>query len=133
MKTLTALAAAATLAIGMTPAMAEGPAERAQARLAEQLEGRTAGEPQACINTANDNRLRVVERVGLVYERGDTIWVARATNPDQLRYHDVPVIERFGSRLCKQDIIRTVDRNTGMISGALFLEDFIPYTLPERG
>jgi hypothetical protein len=38
------------------------------------------------------------------------------------------VIERFGSQLCTTDIIRTVDRSGGYITGAVFLGDFVPYT-----
>ena len=124
--------AAATLALGAAPVSAETPAERAQTRVAEMLEGRTAGEAQTCISAFNSHRLEVIEHVGIVYKRGDTIWLARATNPDQLRYSDVPVIERFGNRLCRQDVIRTVDRYTGYFSGALFLEDFVPYTRTEE-
>jgi len=133
MKKLIALtAAAATIALGTAPVSAETRAEPAEARLAEDLEGRTAGEPQNCINPFNDNRLRVVEYVGLVYERGDTIWVARAKHPNQLRSDDIPIIERHGSQLCTMDVIRTVDRS-GHFTGSLFLEDFVPYTRTEEG
>ena len=128
MKPFIALAAASTLALGVAPVSAETPSERAEARLAERLEGRTAGEAQNCITALNSNNLEVVERVGLVYERGDTIWVARTTSPNQLRFNDVPIIERFGGQLCRQDVIRTVDRSTGSFSGSVFLEKFVPYT-----
>ena len=131
MKTLIALAAASTLALGAAPASAETPAERAEARLAERLEGRTAGEPESCITVMNSNKLEVVERIGLVYEQGDTIWVARTTSPNQLRFDDIPIIERMGSQLCRQDVMRTVDRSTGSFTGALFLEQFVPYTRTE--
>ncbi|RPF71611.1 hypothetical protein [Aurantiacibacter spongiae] len=132
-KTLTtvAAAAAALTAAAAVPAAAQSPSERAQARLAQDLEGRVAGEPTSCINvySTSGRSLRVVENVGLVYERGDTIWVARALNPDQLDYWDIPVIERFGagSRLCKYDVTRTIDQS-GFFSGVVFLDDFVPYT-----
>ena len=131
MKPILALAAASTLALGLAPVSAATPAERAEARLAERLEGRTAGEAQNCITTINANRLEVVERVGLVYERGDTIWVARTTDPNQLSSFDIPIIERYGSQLCRNDIMRTVDRSSGHFTGALFLEKFVPYTRTE--
>ncbi len=105
--------------------------ERAQTAFAELVEGRTAGEATNCISTFQSNRLRVEEHVGLVYERGDTIWVARTTNPRSLDQWDVPVIERYGSQLCTHDVTRTIDRSSGMFSGVLFLEDFVPYTLDE--
>ena len=38
------------------------------------------------------------------------------------------VIERFGSQLCHNDVIRTIDRYQGYITGAVFLDEFVPYT-----
>lgn len=91
-------------------------------------EGRTAGEPRSCVSAFNNNRIRVVEHVGVIYEDGDTTWIALAHNPRRLDHFDVPVFERFGSQLCKFDQITMVDRSSGMFSGVLFLEDFVPYT-----
>lgn len=129
-KLFAAAAASALLALGAAPATAESIAERGEARLAEMLEGRVAGEPQACITTMRSgNRLRVVENVGLVYDAGSTIYVARATNPESLSWTDVPVIDRFSpSRLCRTDMMTTIDRSTGFFSGVLFIEEFVPYT-----
>ncbi len=126
------LAAAATGALAVAaPATAQDRSDRAEAAFAELVEGRVAGEPRACISTFNSNRLRVVEHVGLTYRQGDTLWVARARNPDRLGVWDIPVIERFGSRLCRHDVMHTVDRNSGMFSGVLFIDDFVPYTTAE--
>ena len=38
------------------------------------------------------------------------------------------MIERFGSQLCSNDVMRTVDRTGGYVTGPLFLDDFVPYT-----
>ncbi len=129
-KTFAISAAIAAMAL-TAPASAQDREERAQQAFAELVEGRTAGEPQSCISTFSSNRLRVEENVGLVYERGDTIWVARTTNPRSLDRWDVPVIQRYSSRLCTTDVTRTIDRSSGMFSGVLFLDDFVPYTLDE--
>lgn len=120
----------AGLALAATPALvsAETPAERGEARLAKMIEGRAAGEPVSCIPALRSNRLTVIDHVGLVYDAGDTIYVARASNPRSLGRNDIVVIDRFGSQLCKQDIVRTVDRYQHYTTGAVFLEDFIPYT-----
>jgi hypothetical protein len=80
-----------------------------------------------------DNRLSVIEHVGVVYDGGDTIYVARPNNPRSLGSMDVPVIDRFGSQLCKQDLTRTIDRYNGHVSGVVFLGDFVPYTRPDAG
>ena len=122
-----ALAAAAGLML-VAPAAAQDRDERVELAFAELIEDRVAGEPQTCINTGvRSNRLRVVENVGLVYERGDTLWVARARNARNLGPWDVPVIERYGSQLCRTDVIRTIDRASGIFTGVLFLDDFVPY------
>lgn len=130
LKTLALSAAATALAVAL-PATAQDRSERAEQAFAELVEGRTAGEPQTCISTFNSNRLRVEEHVGLVYEQGDTLWVARARDPERLDSWDVPVIDRHSSRLCRTDIMRTIDRSSGMFSGVLTLEDFVPYTRNE--
>jgi hypothetical protein len=129
MKRLAMILAGTALALtGAAAASAETRAEKSEAKLAKMLEGRTAGEPVQCISALRNNRIRVMEHVGIVYDAGDTIYVARATNPDALDHWDVPVIERFGSQLCSNDIMRTVDRSGGYITGPLFLNDFVPYT-----
>ena len=131
LKALSITAASLALAVSAAPLAAQDQTreERAEQAFQELVEGRTAGEPIRCISTFQSNRLRVEEYVGLVYERGDTIWVARARNPRSLDRWDVPVIERYGSRLCTNDVMRTIDRTSGMFSGALTLGDWVPYTL----
>jgi hypothetical protein len=69
----------------------------------------------------------VIDGVAMVYGRGETLYVARPTQPKSLRWDDVIVINRFGGQLCHNDIIRTVDRMSGFTTGALFLEKFVPY------
>lgn len=129
-KILSAVAATAAMALA-APAMAHDEGEEA---FQELIEGRTAGEPRQCIPTFADHRLRVVEHVGLVYERGDTLWVARARDPRRLDHWDIPIIERYGtSRLCTTDVRRTIDRGSGFFSGVLFLDDFVPYTRANGG
>lgn len=128
MKTFAILLAGAALALTGTAATAETRAERNEAKLARMLDGRTAGEPVNCINAMRSNRIEVIEHIGIVYDAGDTIYVARTRDPRALGPWDVPVIERFGSQLCTSDVMRTVDRSGGYITGPLFLDDFVPYT-----
>ncbi len=134
MKKLVAIAAAAAaLAASVTavPAAAEGETrqERGEARLAQMLEGfEQSGEPENCITALRSHDIRVIPYVGVVYDAGGTIYVARATRPEMLRDSDVPVFERFSGQLCTNDVMRTFDRNAPSFSGVLFLEDFVPYT-----
>ena len=128
MKALALILAGAAMALTGAAASAETRAEKSEARLAKMLEGRTAGEPVKCISAFNGNNIQVIDHIGIVYDAGRTIYVARTTHPNQLDHWDVPVIERFGSQLCANDMMRTVDRSSGHFSGPLFLEDFVPYT-----
>jgi hypothetical protein len=92
------------------------------------LEGRTAGEPVSCITSMRSNKLQVIDEVGVVYDAGDTVYVARPTDPRMLRRTDALVIDRFSpSRLCVDEPIRTVDRHGGHFTGVVFLSDFVPY------
>ena len=83
-KTVMILAGAALALTGATAVSAETRAEKAEAELAQLLEGRTAGEPVKCITAHNSNRIRVMEHVGIVYDAGNTIYVARTTDPNAL-------------------------------------------------
>ncbi len=125
---LTSALGAAALALSSTMALAQTAEERGAAKFAELTEGRVAGEPKSCVSAMRSNDIEVIEHVGIAYEQGDTLWIARATDPRSLGRHDVPIIDRFGSQLCRQDVIRTVDRYSQFVSGVVFLEDFVPYT-----
>ncbi len=127
MKTLATILAGAALVLTGTTAATARSAEENEARLARMLEGRTAGEPVSCISALNSNRIEVIEDVAIVYDAGDTIYVARPSNPKSLGRNDVVVIERFGGQLCANDVIRTVDRYQGYTTGAVFLDEFVPY------
>lgn len=121
------LIAVAAMAIAAATAQAETRAEKNEARLTKMLEGRTAGEPVTCIPAFNDNKLTVIEEVGLVYDAGDVLYVSRPTTPEQLSWSDIVVINRFGGQLCNTDVVRTVDRTGGYTTGVLFLKPFVPY------
>lgn len=128
MKTLaTILAGTALVLAGATSVSARTPEEN-EAKLTRMLEGYAPGEPVSCISAINSNRIEVIEDVGIVYDSGDTIYVARPTDPRSLGRNDIVVIDRFGGQLCHNDVIRTVDRYQGYTTGAVFLEKFVPYT-----
>jgi hypothetical protein len=129
MKTITMILAGAALALsGATAVSAETAAERGEAKLARMLEGRVAGEPERCISAVRSNKVETIDHVGLVYDAGETIYVARATDPDRLRRTDALVLRRLSSGLlCSDDVRFTIDRHQGNITGSVFLTDFVPY------
>lgn len=128
MKKLILALAGVSMALSGTVAQAETRAEKGQQQLAEMLEGRTAGKPVTCISTPIDNRLQIINQTAVVYNSGKTIYVARPDRAEDLDDRDIFVFKRFGSQLCRQDVIRTVDRSSGFPTGFVFLGDFVPYT-----
>lgn len=136
-----ALAVCAGLALALSqPAIADEqadePAEemtKGEKRLAKLLEGRVAGKPQTCIRTLPNQQLQVIDKTAYVYGRGRTIYVQRTQHPDSIDEDDVVVSRRFtATELCKLDIITTIDRFAGFFTGAVFFEDFVPYTRAEK-
>lgn len=134
---------AAALTLGLTiPAAAQSerapdveaeaqaaPLSKGEQRLAKLLEGREAGEPVACIRTLPQQRTQTINGTAYVYGSGNTIYVQRTRTPDQIDNFDALVINRFNAtRLCRYDVITAIDSVNGFFSGAVFFEDFVPYT-----
>ncbi len=133
MRKLIVLAAATAMALGGTAVQAETAQEKGEAKLAKMLEGRVAGEPVKCINTMGRDHLKIIDRTAIVYDAGRTIYVAKPSRPGNLDDSDILLIERYnGSQLCTSDMIKTLDRSGGFMTGIIFLEDFVPYTKPEE-
>lgn len=105
------------------------PMTKGEKRLAKLLEGRVAGKPVDCIRTMLNNRMQTIDGTAYVYGSGKTIYVQRTSNPEDIDDMDALVIRRFNaSQLCRQEIITTIDPYNGIFTGAVFFEDFVPYT-----
>lgn len=111
-----------------TEATAE-PLSKGELRLAKLLDGRVAGEPVRCIRTLPSQRMQTIRGTAYVYGSGNTIFVQRTRNPDQIDDNDALVTTRFNAtELCRLDQMTTVDRVLGVFTGAVFFDDFVPYT-----
>lgn len=98
-------------------------------RLAKLLEGRVAGQPMSCIRTLPRDRMQIIDGAAYVYGSGNTIYVQRTTDPERIDDSDTLITNRFSaSQLCRLDTMTTIDRFTGIFSGAVFFDDFVPYT-----
>lgn len=123
--TLAIAAAAAGLVVAPSAARERPTGEE---RLAKLIEGRTAGEPKSCIYMNSNRNLTVIDKTAVVYRAGKQVWVNRTANPETLDSDDLMVIRKFsGSTLCRTDSITTADRMSGMMTGVIFLTDFVPY------
>ncbi|MDC0886452.1 hypothetical protein OAS19_01490 [Altererythrobacter sp.] len=125
------LSAVALIAMSGTPAMAEdpdAPLTKGEQKLAKMLEGREAGEPQSCIRARPVRKFTVIDRTAIVYRIGRTMYVNVPRNAGSLDDSDALVFRRFGSQVCKTDIVTSIDRFNGFYTGNVFLGDFVPYT-----
>jgi hypothetical protein len=110
------------------------PETKGEKRLAKLLEGRVAGEPQRCIRTLPNQRMQTIDDTAYVYGSGNTIYVQRTRDPGSISDSDALVSRRFNaSEICKLDVMTTVDPVTGIFTGAVFFEDFVPYTRVKDG
>ncbi|ANY19234.1 hypothetical protein A6F68_00705 [Tsuneonella dongtanensis] len=126
--------ATALLAVSLAgvPALASDADAEGEAELAKILEGRVAGEPVDCIRDGPSDSLEIVDHIALVFKRGDTIYVNRPAGAQLLDYWDLPVVYRFASRLCRLDRVELRDRHSHIPGPNLFLDQFVPYTRPDR-
>jgi hypothetical protein len=114
-------------AAGLVAAPIEAGRLSGEERLAKLIGDRSAGEPRKCIVTNSSQSLTIIDRTAIVYRQGGKVWVNRTAHPQDLDEDDIMVIRRYGSSLCRTDMITQVDRLSGMFSGAIFLTDFVPY------
>jgi hypothetical protein len=102
-----------------------------QARLAEALSGRVAGQAVKCLPP---NRSAGVDAIGatLLFRDGGRLWLNRSRGGgcEALNApHYTLVTRSFGSgRLCSGDIAQVVDLTSGAFAGSCALGDFVPYT-----
>ena len=120
------------LALGALVA-ATGPAQGApkldgEAQLAKALEGRVAGAPVECINLRQVRSSRIIDRTGILYESGSTIYLNRPrSGARSLDQWDTLVTKLHSSQLCRIDVVQLYDSGTRMQTGVVFLDDFVPY------
>ena len=122
------LAAAAMLVAPSVGAEENTESSAGEIKLAKMLEGRVAGEPQSCITVRPNYDLKVIDGTALVYKSGRTLYVNVPDNARSVDDNDTLVRRTsLSNRVCKMDIITTVDQGSGFYTGNILLGDFIPY------
>jgi hypothetical protein len=99
-------------------------------RLNKQLAGKVAGAPQRCISDFNaDNMIRVSDDILLYRVSGNLVYRnnLRSSCPGLARDSDIVVTEQFGSQKCRGDLLRLVDRTSGIPGPVCSLGEFVPY------
>lgn len=125
--TLIAATAALMVAAPVVQADEPGAKTEGQLKLEKMLEGRVAGEPQSCIRSLPSLDLTMIDGTALVYKSGGTLWVNVPRNPDAIDDNDALLTRTSVNRLCRTDIVTTIDRYNQFQTGNLFLGDFVPY------
>ena len=115
------------LAAGCAATGTDAPSKDQQA-LAEELEGRTAGAPQACVPARQAQALQIVDRRTIAYRDFDTVWVNRLeSNCPGMRPYATLIVEAHGSQYCRGDRVRAVEAQSSIPGPYCVLRDFVPY------
>ena len=102
-----------------------------QAKLLDsQLKDKVPGKPVNCVsNFSSSNFIRVSDNMLLYRGVGRTVYQnnLRSSCPGLARDNDILVIETHGSSYCSGDLIRLVDRFSGIQGPVCSLGEFTPY------
>lgn len=127
-KVLSVILAGAALAAAPATAGRYDTPDR-EAQLERALQGRVAGEPVDCINLRNTTQSTIIDDTAILYRVGSTIYVNRPRNGAESLDRGDTMVNRLygGNRLCSIDTVRMIDPFSGMLTGVVFLGEFVPY------
>jgi hypothetical protein len=124
---------AVSMVIGAAPAAAARQPVDREAELSRAIGDRIAGEPVDCLDMHRVRGTRIIDDTAIVYEVGSTIYVNRPrAGADSLNRWDTMVTRPFNNRLCSVDTVRMVDLPSRMLTGIVFLGEFVPYRRERR-
>lgn len=102
--------------------------------LAKELDGRSAGAPQRCIDRSLTSGPQIVDDHTLIYtQSGRRVWVNTLASPcPSLRTDSVLVVQAFGTQTCENDQFQP--RQAGdVVAGTICrFGKFTPYDKPKR-
>jgi len=108
--------------------------EEQQAKLDKRLEGRTAGEPQSCINLNDQRDMTVISDDVLIFgsrRNARTIYVNNPPGGCRNADRNILSYSRSTSALCQGEAITLIDNTTRMSMGSCAFGAFVPYTKNE--
>lgn len=114
------------LLLALLLAAAQPPYAPGEAKLAEALKGRTAGQPLTCLDARTAQAVEIIDRTAILYRMpGGLIYVNRPNAGAAVLERDATLTTRtVGSRLCAYDSA-TMSRFGSF--GLLVLGPFTPY------
>ena len=99
-------------------------------QLDKEIAGKTAGTPVNCISDFNStNLIRISDDIVLYRVSGNLVYKnnLRSSCPGLARDTDIIVSEQFGGQKCRGDLLRLVDRTSGIPGPVCSLGEFVPY------
>lgn len=121
------LIALAALASGSAVA---APRLHPEEQLARALDGRVAGRPVNCIDTRQASS-RIIEGTAIIYKVGRTLYVNRPrVGAEDLERRSTLATRTISTRLCDIDTVQLFDLQARMMTGIVFLGEFVPYRRP---
>lgn len=108
---------------------AQSPLPRQEARLAEILDGRVASAPVSCIaGPAVSAPLLVLDQIGVVFDAGDVVYVARINARGKFDGADRVLFRNASpNTLCKGDKLLAVHSDRSARTETVQLPEFVPY------
>jgi hypothetical protein len=105
--------------------------EKQQTELDMRLAGRTAGEPQSCINRNDQREMTVISDDILIFgsrRNARTIYVNKPPGGCRNADRNILSYSRSTSALCQGEAITLIDSSTRMSMGSCAFGEFVPYT-----
>jgi hypothetical protein len=99
-------------------------------RLTRELAGKTAGKSVNCISDFKSaNLVRISDTILLYRVSGKLVYKSnlRSACPGLARDSDIIVSEQSGGQKCRGDLLRLVDRTSGIQGPVCSLGEFVPY------
>ena len=126
MRTSLTLLAAAAAVISAPAAAGNGPDREAE--LAHAIGDRVAGPAVDCIDLHRVRGSHIIPGTAIVYDAGGVIYVNRPRNgAESMGPWDIMINRLQTSQLCSIDTVELVDQGSHMLSGIVFLGEFVPY------
>lgn len=104
--------------------------DKQSALLSKELAGKVAGKPVNCISDFNaTNMVRISDDILLYRVSGNLVYKnnLRSSCPGLARDNDIIVSEQFGGQKCRGDLLKLVDRTSGIPGPVCSLGEFVPY------
>jgi hypothetical protein len=124
------LAMPAMLCIAAFTITAAAPQQTADERLAQRLDGLTAGKPVNCVSMRDVTQVKGYGNTLLYIQGRNRVWRNETNGGCEgiARRDDIMVTRTVSAQYCRGDMIETRDRSGGQFTGACSLGDFTPYT-----